>query len=486
MHQNEKKSTMSSFAWAFAERAGTQVASFIVSIVLARLLGPKTLGLLALANIFISIMNAVTNTGFGTALIQKKDADNLDFSSTLYFSMATGVFAYIVLFIAAPFIAKFFNVPKVCPVIRVMSIGFIFSSANVVQRAYVIRKMQFRLFFYSSIFVSVFSAIVGISMAYLGFGVWALVAQQLTKSVVDIIVLAIMSDWRPKLIFSINRIKIIYGFGWKVLVSAVLEAVYQRLRNLVIGKFYDEEALAFYDKGLQFPNLLVTNIDTTIANVLVSAESKVQDTLEKVKNMSRKSVQVSSTLLFPLLLGLMACADNVVPLLLGNKWNPCIPYIKILCIALMMMPVQTANMQGFLAIGKSDVYLRIKLIQKIVGTLVIVLALILSKSPISIAYSELVAYILFAAIMFVPNKKHLDYSAKEQLSDLIPQLLAAILMVAVVLCVPFVLKNRIICLTVQVLSGAAVYIGVSYLFKLPGFMYLFNILKGILHKGEKQ
>ncbi|MEA5058629.1 MAG: lipopolysaccharide biosynthesis protein [Candidatus Pelethousia sp.] len=472
-----QKSIFSGFGWSYAERMLAQIVSFVVSIILARLLGPETYGILSLVNIFIGIATAITLTGFGSALIQKKEADNLDFSSALYFSFGVSIVAYLVLFFSAPLIAGFFDAQSIAPVLRVLSLSLVLASVNTVQHAYVIRKMQFRLLFISTVCGSIFSATAGILMAYKGFGVWALVAQYLVNSIINTIVLAIISEWRPEKRFSFSRVKTIYGYGWKIIVASVVEAIYRQSRSLAIGKKYTATDLAFYDKGLQFPSLLITNIDSSIANVLMPAISSVQDEKQRVKEMVRRSVKTSSTLLFPLLIGLAVCSKPVVLILLTEKWAASIPYMQLLCLALMMKPIQTANLQGILAMGRSDTYLWLQLSQKTVGVMIIAFTVVFFDSPLVIAAGEVLSYIVFAVINAYPNKKLLNYSVKEQLNDVLPQMILAICMGIIVWVVSFTKLPSLITLVIQVLLGTVTYIGGARVLRMEPFMYLWNLIK---------
>lgn len=465
------------FGWSYAERLLSQGTSFLVSIFLARLLEPEAYGILALANIFIAIVNAATLTGFGSALIQKKEATNTDFSSTLFFSLLVGIAAYAFLYFSAPLIAGFLSPePLLVPVIRAAALTLITAAVNTVQHAYVIRKMEFRLLFIASVWGNLLSAVIGLFLAFRGFGVWALVAQTLSKSIADIIALVFISSWRPKLVFSLDSIRQVYGFGWKIIASSVADAVYGQLRSLVIGKKYTTADLAYYDKGLQFPNLLISNIDTSLAQVLMPALSRVQDDLSEVRGVARRAMKISSVVLFPLLIGLMVCAEPVILLLLTEKWAPCIPYLRLLCLALMMKPVQTANIQALLAIGRSDIYLKIQLAQKCIGVGMIVLTVLCFSTPVAIAAGEVVSYLLFACINAVPNRKYLDYSIRDQLRDTVPQLLLAIVMGGAVSLLALLPLPSLPLLVFQVVSGAVIYISLARLLRLEAFMYLWELL----------
>ena len=341
---------------------------------------------------------------------------------------------------------------------------------------------KFYKLFIASICGVLVSAVVGVGMAYKGFGVWALVAQHLTAALVNTVVSILICDWKIKLRFSLASVKKIYSFGWKVTVSAAVDAVYRQLRSLVIGKKYTSTDLAFYDRGLQYPNLIINNVDTSVASVLAPVLSQKQDDLPGLKNMVMRGVKTSSVILFPLLIGLAVCAEPIVILMLTEKWLPCVPYLQVLSIALMFKPVQTANLQGILAIGRSDVYLKIQMTQKLIGVAMIGITIFCFSTPFAVALGELIAYVLFACVNAYPNKKYLNYNIKEQIMNLLPQLTVAGIMGGLVYLVGFLQEGILLRLVLQVLVGAAFYIGVMYIFKVDAFMYLFKMLSSVLKK----
>ena len=257
-------STIYNFIWRFAERCGAQLVSFIVSIVLARILVPEDYGTIALVTVFTAILQVFVDSGLGTALIQKKEADDLDFSSVFYFNLVVCVILYIGMFVASPYIAAFYGDDTLTPIIRVLSLTIIISGVKGIQQAYVSRNMLFKRFFFSTIGGTIFSAILGIGMAYAGFGVWALVVQQLSNTAIDTLILWITVKWRPKKLFSWSRLKVLLSFGWKLLVSSLLDTGYNNLRNLIIGKMYSSADLAFYNQGDKFPKVIVTNINAYV------------------------------------------------------------------------------------------------------------------------------------------------------------------------------------------------------------------------------
>ena len=281
---------ITNFFWRFLERCGAQGVTFIVSIVLARLLDPTVYGTVALVTIFTTIMQVFVDSGMGNALIQKKDADDLDFSSVFYFNMAMCSVLYLIMFFAAPFIASFYRMPELTAIVRVLSFVVVISGVKNVQQAYVSRHLMFKRFFFSTLGGTIGAAVIGIAMAYLGFGVWALVAQMLFNAAVDTTILWITVKWRPKKMFSFQRLKSLFSYGWKLLASSLIDTVYNDLRQLIIGKKYSSGDLAYYNQGKKFPQLIVTNINTSIDSVLLPTMSKAQDDMAAVRSMTRRGV----------------------------------------------------------------------------------------------------------------------------------------------------------------------------------------------------
>ena len=288
---NKSNVVISNFLWRFLERCGAQGVTFIVSIVLARLLDPSVYGTVALVTVFTTIMQVFVDSGLGNALIQKKDADDLDFSSVFWFNLAMCSFLYILMFVSAPLIAAFYKAPELTPLVRALSLILIISGVKNVQQAFVSRNMMFKRFFFATLGGTLGAAVIGIAMAYLGYGVWALICQMLFNALVDTIILWITVKWRPQRKFSLARLKVLFSYGWKLLVSHLIDTVYNELRQLIIGKIYSKSDLAQYNRGKQFPHVIVTNINTSIDSVLFPTLSKAQDDPSVVKNMTRRLLE---------------------------------------------------------------------------------------------------------------------------------------------------------------------------------------------------
>lgn len=476
----EKMTVISNLVWRFAERCGAQLVSFIVSIVLARILVPEDYGTIALVTVFTAILQVFVDSGLGTALIQKKDADEIDFSSVFYFNFVVCLILYLGMFAAAPFIADFYGDVTLVPVIRILSLTIVISGVKGIQQAYVSRNMLFKRFFFSTIGGTIFSAVLGIAMAYAGFGIWALVAQQLSNTFIDTLILWITVRWRPTKSFSWTRLKYLLSFGWKLLVSSLLDTAYNNLRNLIIGKMYSSSDLAFYNQGDKFPKVIVTNINASIDSVLLPTMSSAQDDKERVKQMTRRAIKTSTYVMAPLMMGLAFCAEPIVSLVLTDKWLPCVPFLRIFCITYMFWPVHTANLNAINAMGRSDWFLRLEITKKIMGMTILLSTMWFGV--MAMAYSLLLSSVLSQIINSWPNRKLLGYGYLEQVRDFTPGILLAVVMGICVYFIGFLHLPTIVTLLIQFIAGAALYIGVSAVLKLEEFEYLLGMVKSFLKK----
>ncbi|MDY5181425.1 lipopolysaccharide biosynthesis protein [Butyribacter sp.] len=479
----DKNTTVKNFIWRFAERCGAQLVTFIVSIVLARILSPDDYGTVALVTVFTTILQVFVDSGLGVALIQKKNADDLDFSSVFYFNFVVCIVLYAGMFFAAPIIASFYNDLTLIPIIRVISLTIIISGIKGIQQSFVSRNMLFKRFFFSTLGGTIFSAILGVAMAYAGCGVWAIVAQQLSNTAIDTLILWLTVKWRPKKMFSLERLKTLFSFGWKLLISSLLDTGYSNLRSLVIGKIYSPSDLAYYNQGDKLPRVVITNINTSIASVLLPTLASKQDDRKQLKNMTRRAIKTSTYIIAPLMMGLAFCAPPIVRLILTEKWVPCVPYLRIFCITYMFYPIHTANLNAINAMGRSDYFLKLEIAKKVIGMLLLLLTMRISV--MAMAYSLLVSMVTSMVINSWPNKKLLKYSFKEQIIDILPNIFMTILMGGVVSIIYIFKLSDVMTLAIQIPLGAIVYIGLSIIFKIEEFQYLKNMAEEMLKSKKK-
>lgn len=478
----QNKSVISNFIWRIAERCGAQIVTFIVSIVLARILSPDDYGTIALVTVFTSILQVFVDSGLGTALVQKKNADDLDFSSVFYFNLIVCIILYGLMFIAAPLIANFYGDNTLIPVIRVISITILISGVKGIQQSYVSKNMLFKRFFFSTLGGTIFSAVLGNCMAYMGFGVWSLVFQQISNTAIDTIILWVTVKWHPHKMFSWNRLKSLLSYGWKLLVSSLLDTVYNNLRNLIIGKIYSASDLAYYNQGDKFPKVIVTNINTSIDSVLLPSMADVQDDHLKVKSMTRRAIKTSTYIMAPLMMGLAFCATPIVKLVLTDKWLMCVPYLRIFCISYMFWPIHTANLNAIKAMGRSDLFLKLEVLKKLVG--LTLLFITMNISVMAMAYSLLVSSLASQIINTWPNKKLLNYGYLEQLKDILPSITLAVVMGAIISLFSLIELNMAIQLCLQIIFGMVIYWFGSRIFKLESYEYIVGLIKAIIKKKK--
>lgn len=481
--RNTKAKVLSSLFWKLMERGGTQGIQFIVQIVLARLLLPEDYGLITLVTIFIAFANVFVQSGFNTALIQKKDADEVDFSSVFYLSLFVAALLYVVLFFTSPLIANFYRDPQLITVIRVLSIILFFGAFNSIQNAYVSKNMMFKKLFFSSLTAILVSGIVGVIAAYMGYGVWALVIQQLSNQFMITLILWFTVKWRPRFLFSFKRVKVLFAYGWKLLASALLNTLYMDIRTLIIARIYSPAILGFYNRGKQFPQLIVSNIDGSIQSVMLPTLSAHQDDKLRVKDMVRRSIVTSSFIMLPMMVGLAVVAEPLVKILLTDKWLPSVPFLQIFCASYTLMPIHTANLQAINALGRSDIFLRLEITKKVIE--LIILGISIPFGVYAMAWGALLSSVISTFVNAYPNLRLLNYSYTEQFKDIIPSLLIALIMGAAIYSFNYLIILDGIILVSQIILGIIIYIGLAKVFKLESLDYLIVTIKDIM-KNRKE
>ena len=468
----KSNSILGGIFWSFGERITAQLVTTIVTIILARLLDPEHYGIVSIVTIFVTFCNIFVSGGLGSAVVQKKNPTSDDFNTAFVMSFSISVLLYLVLFFLAPLIASFYGMNELTAVTRVMGIRLIVASLNTIHHAYIQKQMKFKKFFYATLFGTIISAVIGLLLAYRGYGVWALVAQHLTNTTIDTIVLLFVSGWIPKLIFKIDNAKKLFSFGWKVLVTELIYTLEGDVRSLIVGKVFGSADLAFYDQGRKYPALFVNNLNSSINKVMLPAYSKKQDDLVQLKNMLRKSIRVGIYLLAPLLIGFAVISNNFVSLILTDKWLPCVPYIQIFCIIYLTRPLETSCHQALLAIGDSGIVMKIMLIINVFALSTVLIAVFVFKSVFLIAIGSLLStFVSIGLFMLMANKK-IGYKFKEQIEDVSLVLFASIIMGIIVFIIGKINISIIILIIIQVIVGGIIYFLLSYYMKLDGYIYI--------------
>lgn len=477
MSNPKKHSVGSALGWKLVERLGVQGSQFVLQIILARILDPEHYGILSLMVIFTTLANVFIQRGFNTALVQNKDVTEEDYSSVFWVTMSVAAVLYGVLFAAAPAIEALYEMPGLATPFRVLCLVLFPGALNSIQLAKVSRGLDFKKVFRSNVAAIILSGLTGIVIALMGGGLWALVAQFLLNVTIACAVMWFTVKWRPKLVCNLGRVKVLFSYGWKLLVSGLLDTLYQDLRSLIIGIKYNSGTLGYYNRGKQFPQFIINAVNSTVQSVLLPAMSAEQDDRKKVKKLMRSSVMLSAYIIFPVMAGLAAVAEPLIQLLLTEKWLPSVPYMRIYCFTLAFYPVHTSNLQAINAMGRSDLFLKLEIIKKVIGTSALMIAVFCFDSPIAIALTGPLTTFIACFVNAYPNKELLDYSYFEQMRDILPSFAAAIGMCAVVLGVGMLELGLILTLVVQVIVGVAVYLGLSALFRLEPFTMLLNMIR---------
>ncbi|WP_124065127.1 lipopolysaccharide biosynthesis protein [Clostridium sp. E02] len=468
--ENIKEKVLSGLFWKVMENGGTQGIQFLVSVLLARMLTPAESGEVMLIMIFITIGNVFVQSGFNTSLIQKPHVEEADYSSAFFMSAAIAAVLYALLFLSAPLIASFYGQPVFQPAIRVMAITLFFGAAISVQSASAARNMEFRKLCIASLFAALGSGFIGVGLAVKGYGLWSLVMQQFFYSLFLMVLLHFQRTWIPRFLFSAKKAGELFSYGWKILLSGLIDTIFTNVYGLVIGKIYNTDMMGQYSRGNQFPALIANNLGAAIQSVMLPAFSAYQTDRNRVRNMVRRSITTSSYLVFPMMAGLIAVAEPMVKLLLTDQYLPCVPMLRLLCVAYATWPLHVANLQAINALGRSEIFLKLEVIKKAVS----VAALI-----ISIPFGIYTMVALRAVTDFIctfinsyPNKKLLNYSFLEQWRDVFPSFILSAIMCALVYGVQFLIEGTLLTLVVQIFVGVVSYVGLSWLFKIESFFYL--------------
>lgn len=477
---------ISSLLWKYFERTGNYAIQFIVQVVLTRLLVPSDFGMIALLLVFVNLAQTFVQSGFNTALIQCKAADDVDFSSVFYSSLAMASVLYCILFAVAPYIASFYRMPELAKMLQVLAVILFFGAVNSIQNAVVAREFKFKQLFYSSFVAIMLSGSVGIFLAYRGYGIWVLVWQQILNQIFLCAIMLITVKWRPKLLFSFERVARLFSFGWKLLVSALLDTGYREAQSLVIGRMFSASDLGFFNRGRMFPQVVVGNIDSSIQSVMLPVLSQMQDDPHSIKEMMRRAITMSAFIISPLMAGMIATAEPVVGLVLTDKWLPCVPFMRICCISFIFYPIHTSNLSAINAVGRSDIFLRLEIIKKIMGIMILTVTVIFFRSVIAIAWSAVFSGVISTFINSYPNKRLIGYTYTEQMKDLMPSFLISAVMGVCVYMIGAVINIHIyILLPLQIICGVIIYAALAKACKVQSMNHLTGLLLALLVKKQK-
>lgn len=472
---NIKNKTVTGFFWQLSQKVLCQVVSFGISVVLARLLLPSDYGVIAICSMFLVLTGIFIGGGLGTALVQKKNADDKDFCTVFYSGLVLSIVVYLAVFFAAPYIAIFFKNEQITAVIRVLALSMPIGTLSGVQNAFVSKQMIFKKFFYSSLIGTIASGAVGLGMALTGFGVWALVGQNLVSTITNTLVLFCIIDWHPKLIFSYERFKQLFSFGWKMAVVNILTTFFYQLKGYVIGYKYSAAQLAYYNRGEGLPGILYNNINGTISDVLFPALSQLQDDKEALKRALSRAMRISSFFLIPALFGLAAISDKLVIIIFSEKWLPSIPFMQVICMISCSDILGMANYQAIKAVGRADTLLKMEFLKRPAMFAILIATMFIS--PLAIAVGQLVYSILAFVVNAYPNRKYIGYPIWQQMKDVGKNFLISLVMAIVVYLLGTLGLNMYVSVVLQVVTGALLYYVMSRTLNKEDYGYVMNFVK---------
>ncbi len=478
--QNSNKNIATGVIWKFAERLFSQGVSFFVSLILARLLAPEDYGVVAIVMVFIEIANVFVVSGLNTALIQKKNIDETEVSTIFYCGVILSIFFYTVMFFAAPFIAVFYKMPLLTSVIRVFALRLPIASIQQVPAALLSRELDFKKFFLSTLVGTVCSATVGIVMAVAGYGVWALVAQNLVAAILDAVILSAVAKWRPKRVFSLKAATPLINYGSKIMLADVTGTVFNNLSSMIIGYRYSSSQLAYYTKGKNLPYMFRNNIYNTLISVLFPAMSKVGDDPEQVKTVARRSIKMLAYIIFPMMIGMICVSEDLVIALYTEKWILMAPFITIVCIECMISIIPTIVLQTLKATGYSGIILKLEFIKKPV--LLISILISINFGVKAVAWTLPINTLIELILNSIFSVKKIGYKLSEQLKDILIPLLLSFGMGVAIFAISIINMNVILGLALKVAVGAFAYLALSFIFKVDEFKMLLGFIKSKLHR----
>lgn len=479
-----KDKTVKGASWSFIDNIAGQGITFLVGLVLARLLTPEEYGLIGIITIFIAVFNSIVDSGFSNALIRKNDAKDIDYNTVFISNLVVSFILFGVLFLCAPAISRFFNQPQLIPLLRVMGSIVIINAFAIIQRTIFVKNVDFKTQTKVSLVSSITSGVVGIGMAVSGCGVWSLVGQQISRQFLNTALLWFYSQWYPKLQFSFQSFKELFSFGWKLLVSGLIDTVWREIYQVVIGKCYTPATLGQYTRAQQFASICSSNLTTVVQRVSYPVLSSVQDDKVRLKSGYKRIIKVTMLLTFTLMLGLAAVAKPMILALIGEQWLPCVPFLQIICLQMMLYPLHSLNLNMLQVQGRSDLFLRLEIIKKIIAIGPLLLGIFVD------IYWMLGSSVLTGLISYYLNAYYsgpfLNYSIKEQIKDILPSFGVAVTMAIPVFAMSFIPMTPFVLLPLQILVGAAITIAICEAMKLPEYLELKGIAMPIINKIIKR
>ena len=479
-----KNKTVKGASWSFIDSISSQGVTFLVSLVLARLLTPDEYGLIGIISIFIAVFNSIVDSGFSNALIRKNEARDIDYNTVFLTNLIISILLFLVLFLSAPAISHFFNQPQLIPLLRVMGAIVIINAFAIIQRTILVKKVDFKTQTKVSLISSITSGVIGIGMAVRGCGVWSLVGQHISRQFLNSAFLWIFSKWYPKLQFSFKSFKELFSFGWKLLVSGLIDTVWREIYQVVIGKCYSPATLGQYTRAQQFANICSSNLNSVVQRVSYPVLSSVQDDKKRLKDGYKRIIKVTMLVTFTLMLGMSAVAKPMILTLVGEQWLPSVPFLQIICFQMMLYPLHSLNLNMLQVQGRSDLFLKLEIIKKMIAIGPLLLGIFVN------IYWMLGGSVVTGFISYYLNAYYsgpfLNYSIKEQIKDILPSFGVAVAMAVPVFVLGFIHINPFLLLLLQIVVGAAITIAICEATRLPEYLEIKGIAMPIINKVIKR
>ena len=470
----------SGMIWRFLERGGIQIIQFVVQLVLARILTAEDYGILAILTVFISFSNTLINNGLGNAIIQKQDSDDIDFNTVFYVQLLIAVVCAVVISLSAPYIESYYSIQNLTIYLRVMSVILLIEALSAMQLTALRKGLQFKKSFYANVLGVLVQGISGIGLAIAGLGVWSLIISQILMKLAILIVLLFMVHWRPKKLFSLERLKLLFRYSWKLTVAWMIGTLHQQFYSLVIGKCYSAETLGYYNRGQNLPQTMTTTVNETISSVMFPALSTLQNDKKRLKAYTRKMMALTAFAVAPIMAGIAGISRNFVMVVLTEKWAPSIPMMQLFCISFGINILSTTNMQAFNSLGRSDVFMKLEIVKR---SLSLVLLFIAAHFNVYLVIIALAVMGVFSLVYNAfPNRKLLGYTITEQLTDMVPSIAIALAMFVAVIAVNCLPLGYATLLILQIIVGVGVYMLLSFIFNRQLIIESLDVAKRYIRK----
>lgn len=482
--QSLKQKTVRGVGWSFADSMLGQGITFLVGLVLARLLSPDEYGLIGIITIFITVFNCIVDSGFSNALIRKNDASDKDYNTMFIVNMGISIVLFVLMFLCAPFISWFFVRPELTALCRVMGVIVIINALSIVQNTVLTKRLDFKTKTKASFISSITSGVIGVAMAYSGYGVWALVGQQISRQLLNTICLWIYNRWYPDFTFSIDSFREMWKFGWKLLVSAMIDQTWTEIYQVVIGKCYTPATLGLYTRARQFSSICSSNLTLIIQRVSYPALSKIKEDKPRLKNSYKRVIKITMLVTFTLMLGLAGCAKALIMVLIGEKWIDCVPILQIICFSGMQYPLHALNLNMLQVQGRSDLFLRLEILKKCIGVIPLLLGIFIGIYYMLIA--SVVAGVFALYLNAYYSGPYLKYSIWEQVHDIFSSFIMALSMFIILFAISFISLNPFVMLPLQICIGAAFTLTICEIRKPEEYLELKGIALPIINKLLKR